>query len=407
MAYYNRGGQNALAQLNTALTKPDRLIYTREDQLRKQVNALLTNIPTLKLKRETFFDNRGVSTTMLQLKGTIAIMHRGATYNIPILIWLPLKFPMEPPKPYVTPTATMIIKKGHRHVDMNGVVYLPYLNQWNNARSNLAELVMRMQAVFGPDPPLYAVSSGQQRPPPPVYQPQRPPHAATNPYPGASLNRPQQPAQSQSWQPGSRSYQTGRPAASQPPPSYVSNDNASREKAAKEKAIDAVVTKTHSVLQEELTKTEGQIKELMNNRTKVDTRSRNMVETKDRLKQQLEQLRDAKQKMETQIGEKQKWLEENEAKDKVDPDEAVKGADALAQQMMDALASDMACEDTLYELKSAFQQGRLDDLNRYLRQVRNLASKQFMSKALCEKIENKQNPNVGRRRQFAVVRSQA
>jgi ESCRT-I complex subunit TSG101 len=85
--------------------------------------------------------NDGRSSTLLQLYGTVPIFYKARQYNIPVVIWLVENYPMHPPTCYVTPTKDMRVKPGHRHVDPMGLIYLPYLNQWNANTSNLAELV--------------------------------------------------------------------------------------------------------------------------------------------------------------------------------------------------------------------------------------------------------------------------
>lgn len=48
---------------------------------------------------------------------------QGAKYNIPIVVWLPDRFPVAPPLAYVTPTANMVVKQGHSYVDPSGLVW--------------------------------------------------------------------------------------------------------------------------------------------------------------------------------------------------------------------------------------------------------------------------------------------
>jgi len=48
------------------------------------------------------------------------------------------------------------------HVDHYGVVYLPYLNQWSAASSNLLEMVTIMSSVFSQDPPVFKVPAAAQ-----------------------------------------------------------------------------------------------------------------------------------------------------------------------------------------------------------------------------------------------------
>jgi hypothetical protein len=54
----------------------------------------------------------------------------------------------------------MTIKVNHRHVDLSGVVYLPYLHEWNSRSSNLIGLVEIMSNIFSFDPPLFTKPVG-------------------------------------------------------------------------------------------------------------------------------------------------------------------------------------------------------------------------------------------------------
>ena len=73
----------------------------------------------------------------------------------------------------------MDIKVGHRHVDREGLVYLPFLHEWNARTHNLMGLCAAMSSVFGMDPPVYAIkkpSAGSVSPTPPSF--------STSLYPG-------------------------------------------------------------------------------------------------------------------------------------------------------------------------------------------------------------------------------
>lgn len=48
----------------------------------------------------------------------------------------------------------MSLKKGHRHVDPSGLVYLPYLHEWASNSHNLVELCVSMASIFGVEPPV-------------------------------------------------------------------------------------------------------------------------------------------------------------------------------------------------------------------------------------------------------------
>jgi ESCRT-I complex subunit TSG101 len=68
---------------------------------------------------------------LLHLSGTIPVVFRGATYNIPLTIWLPHEYPKKPPMAFVTTVKDMLIRPGN-HVDPSGRCYHPYLANWVN-----------------------------------------------------------------------------------------------------------------------------------------------------------------------------------------------------------------------------------------------------------------------------------
>lgn len=109
---------------------------------------------------------------------------QGVKYNIPVLVWFPERFPSVPPLVYVTPTANMVIKPQHRHVNPSGLVSTPCLLQWapgSEALLAIAEMAM----LFGTDPPLYSRPTlADSVPVPPTPTPLRPqPQPALRPQP--------------------------------------------------------------------------------------------------------------------------------------------------------------------------------------------------------------------------------
>lgn len=73
--------------------------------------------------------NDGTRLDLLNLGGTIPVSYKGATYNIPVCIWLMNTHPLNAPICYVKPTPDMQIKVS-MFVDYNGKIYLPYLHDW-------------------------------------------------------------------------------------------------------------------------------------------------------------------------------------------------------------------------------------------------------------------------------------
>lgn len=61
-----------------------------------------------------------------------SLFFSGVAYNIPVQIWLQKGHPYLQPLVFVTPTSTMAIKPSP-HVDTNGKVDLPYLQEWKHS----------------------------------------------------------------------------------------------------------------------------------------------------------------------------------------------------------------------------------------------------------------------------------
>ncbi|KAJ3234132.1 hypothetical protein HDU78_006025 [Chytriomyces hyalinus] len=121
-------------------------------------DAALTAFPSLRPKTDRDSDG----TVVLVIAGTVPVLFRGAVYNIPLAMFLPLSYPSHPPSVLVTPTANMLVRAG-RNVDANGRVYHSMLAQWHAMKAedrSLVALISVLQNVFAMDPPVYAKPSG-------------------------------------------------------------------------------------------------------------------------------------------------------------------------------------------------------------------------------------------------------
>jgi ESCRT-I complex subunit TSG101 len=65
------------------------------------------------------------------LRGTIPVHFKGSQYNIPVNIFLSKDYPHHCPTCMVTPTPDMVIKPS-QYIDAKGMVFLPYLHEWNH-----------------------------------------------------------------------------------------------------------------------------------------------------------------------------------------------------------------------------------------------------------------------------------
>jgi ESCRT-I complex subunit TSG101 len=74
------------------------------------------------------FDS-GQTALLLLLHGTLPINYRGATYQIPINVWVPHDYPQRPPMAFVVPTKEMGVRKS-REVDPGGRVREEVVEHW-------------------------------------------------------------------------------------------------------------------------------------------------------------------------------------------------------------------------------------------------------------------------------------
>ena len=96
------------------------------------------------LNPQLVFDD-GRSQLLLCLHGLLPISFRGASYNIPIAVWLTRDYPRDPPIVYVIPTTDMLIKAG-KYIDVSGRCNIEYIQLW--ARKN--EVVLFFTSTRSP-----------------------------------------------------------------------------------------------------------------------------------------------------------------------------------------------------------------------------------------------------------------
>ena len=141
-----------------------RLPYANKEIVRQKASALLNAVPSLSPKVGNLVLPDGRQYTLLILSGTIPIQYRGQQYNIPIEIFLPDAYPDQPPKAFVRPTASMIVKPGHRYVNSDGEIMIESLVPWTHdmyRRSSLVDVVQILMRAFSMDPPLFSVPANR------------------------------------------------------------------------------------------------------------------------------------------------------------------------------------------------------------------------------------------------------
>lgn len=303
----------------------------------------------------------GTSETLLCLTGTTPIYYKNAQYNIPITLWLGDQYPHRPPSCFVTPTRDMRIKDGHLHVDHFGTIYLPYLNQWSAATSNLLEMVTIMSSVFSQDPPVFKVPANappqQQSQPSPVVQqqPQQPQPMQMQPSPHHQQQQ-QQPVVQQApflspshLQQSPQQPQYNNPyvlgAASPPiPPRTVSSASAASASSSaaqqqspysmngvspspappvpidpraqkKSQLVAQLTLKLRQHLTDDLSLKTLLMDDLVQSQQAVDAHTATITESLSSLSAELAQVQHASQSVQAQNEELQRWLEQHEKRE--------------------------------------------------------------------------------------------
>ncbi|WOK92849.1 hypothetical protein Cni_G01541 [Canna indica] len=378
--------QYVLQFLSTALLQrgPAALPYAENTKwhIRQHLMALVEAFPSLRLRTATFTHDDGRSAHLLQAEGTFPIVYRGATYNLPVAIWLLEPYPRSPPAVFLTPTRDMVVKPGHPLVDPSGLLRataVPYLATWVFPASNLVNLVRSLSHLFGLDPPLYSR--------PAAAPPNRPP---SNPYPvsssstSSSSNLSPRPARMYSSLPppsGSRyppSPQTQEPMRPTEDPEVFRHD-----------VIVKIMEKVHRDAANLRRAQEAEMEpllaiqaELRNRGEELKLGVREMIEEKEGLEQLLQVVL-----MNTDVLEG--WTRETEdsrrSGDVIDVDDVFEPADALSRQMLECTAEDLSVEDTIYSLDKAVQEGAIT-FDSYLKSVRGLCRDQFFHRATLAKV---------------------
>ncbi|KAJ7046745.1 UEV-domain-containing protein [Mycena alexandri] len=131
--------------------------YSAGERVFADVDSALARFPSLRPKSDVYTYDDGRTQLLLCIHGLLPIAFRGASYNIPVAVWLTREYPREPPLPYVVPTADMLVKPGP-HLDVSGRSSVDYIQQWarKSEGCSLSSLIDAMQAEFSRVPPVYA-----------------------------------------------------------------------------------------------------------------------------------------------------------------------------------------------------------------------------------------------------------
>nr|XP_043622171.1 protein ELC-like [Erigeron canadensis] len=340
--------------LNSVLSQssPLALPYAEDNKwlIRQHLVTLTESSPSLDLKIATFTHNDGRSVNLLQLDGTVPMVFKNVTYNIPVIIWLMESYPRDAPLVFVNPTRDMVIERQHSFVNPCGLVSIDYLLNWVYLSSNLVDLVHRLSHFFAIDPPLYS----QCRP-------------------SVSLTPSLNPELSSSL------AESVRPRTEDPGEVYRWN------------VIDKLVVDVFRDVEELRKKSEVEMEGMFKAQSVLRQRGeeitkglREMHHEKEALEQQLQMVL-----MNIDVFEECVKVNKEELLNVVDVDEAFEPVDVLSKQMLECTAADLAIEDVVYAIDKVVQQGVIA-FDVYLKRVRSLSREQFFHRATAAKVRDVQ-----------------
>ncbi|PBK96814.1 UEV-domain-containing protein, partial [Armillaria gallica] len=167
--------------------------YPSKERVYSDTDAALSRYPSLRPKSDVYTYDDGRTQLLLCLHGLVPISYRGASYNIPVAIWLTRDYPAQPPIVYVVPTSDMLVKAG-KYIDVSGRCNIEYTQNWSRKSEgcSLSGLVESLQDYFSREPPVYAKPKQVARPPSgsPQYAQKPPPPLPTNPRPEQPSSQP-------------------------------------------------------------------------------------------------------------------------------------------------------------------------------------------------------------------------
>lgn len=348
--------------LRTALSR-----YSHADMTRTEIMRAVKAFKDLKPTNTTYVSNDGNSSEYVSLSGTIPVMYKGKTYNIPLCIYLRESYPYNPPFILVRPTPTMQIRPG-KHVDNAGLVYLPYLHEWSYPRSDLQGLIQILRMIFGEEPPVFS----KPQPPTPSALPY--PINSSMPMPGLP-----QPPQSNYYPP----FYPPRPA----PPVQTGTLKLS-EVERKFYMMSAVEDKIKLRLKEVLSQSQAEMDALRTTQEDLERGKGKLQSMISKINNQQEKLEEDIRKMKTEEQSIAGALDKIKLAEQLDIDDVISPTAPIYKQILDAFSEEQAIDDAIYYLSEALRKDVID-LEVFLKQVRELSRKQFLLRMIINKCRQK------------------
>uniref|UniRef100_A0A1I8GVG1 UEV domain-containing protein n=1 Tax=Macrostomum lignano TaxID=282301 RepID=A0A1I8GVG1_9PLAT len=331
--------------------------YKHPEPARRDLANALHEYRDLRPTTESFTFSNGETRQLLALSGTIPVVHKGSTYNIPVCLYMQYNAPYDAPLVYVRPTASMEIRVS-QYVDSNGRIYMPYLSSWTHPQSDLVGLIQMLQIQFGDTPPVVSRMARQAAPVTPMAQQQhqQPVSAAGGGYgwgAGYGWQQPPLPPQQQQQQ--------------QPQSTGTRQDY--QEEAMRMSVLTAAEDKVRRRYSEKRAQLEAELDVVR--RTGQDLREgREKLEKLLRgLETELQSVGDYTTRLRQANSQAEEMLTQMAAQESVGVDEAIDATAPLYRQIVRCYAEEQALEDTIFALGDALRKGCVD-IDSYLKASR-------------------------------------
>ncbi|CCI41494.1 unnamed protein product [Albugo candida] len=337
--------------------------YFQKTRVRNDVFDVLNQITSLLPASGIFTYNDGSSGNHLFLAGTIPIYFRNDRYNIPVEIWIVETYPMAPPVCFVRPTAEMMIRPRHPHVSKEGFIVVPYLTDWQE-NNTLVELVAQLSSIFGGIPPVF----------------QRPKHEMTSEIEEKDHTQ---------WT-EDRSSRIRNDCESQRLSSSFHSIDLESQRISDDDRVKRnlkmdVIAEIQLRVQQCFQDIKDDIDLQMEHQIQLKKSKTRVEEGIVSLQRHCEQLTKRKEVLMQQNARADEWLRHYDTNTQVDIDSIILPKDSLTTQLLLALADYHSCEDALYYLDRCLSNGNIA-FDLYLKQIRKLSTKQFLSLALAQKL---------------------
>lgn len=372
------------------------------------VEAVVLAYPReLLLKTDNFIYDDGRSFLLVCIHGTLPVLYKGAQYHIPLSVWIPHSYPMTSPMIFVTPTPNMAVRESN-HVDKSGKIYHTYLNDWHTRTepARIRHFLSILQEIFSIECPVYAKptqssSSGSSSHSPQLHH--SPPHHSnsTGSIPTHHYTQQQQQQQQRQYSATDFSTASSNPNHSatmstssplspvtattkqkqqqlptqQPDPTSIKLNNSKRALAQKlSTALTDLQLKSPLDMDQFLTENRA-LNDNANNVAEILLKYRDLekraVVNVESLNKTIASIKDMTANLEKEAD--------------LPPDEIVLGSSVVHEQFLEASAAEEALGDCVYNVGSAFGNGKLDSVT-FLKIVRDLARQRFKKLYLKNKI---------------------